>query len=76
MPVWKSWVRIQLDSASIAQWLAYYIPDPAAQSSIPSIPQNILEEKFVDTAEVNQPRYLEESGQRLENVDSTHLVPG
>ena len=29
---------------------------------------------MIDVAEVNQRRWLEESGQRLENVDGTHLV--
>ena len=35
---------------------------PAAPGSIP------------DVAEINRRRWLEESGQRLENVDRTHLV--
>ena len=43
-------------------------------SSIPSIPKN-SEEKIVEVAKVNQWRCLEESGQLLENVDQTHLVP-
>ena len=30
--------------------------------------------KIIDIAEVNQWRWLEESGQWLENVDRTHLV--
>ena len=30
--------------------------------------------KIIDVAEVNQQRWLEESGQRLENVDETHQV--
>ena len=30
--------------------------------------------KFIAVAEVNQRRWLEESGQWLENVDRTHLV--
>ena len=30
--------------------------------------------KFIDVAEVNQWRWLQESGQWLENVDRTHLV--
>ena len=29
---------------------------------------------FLDVAEVNQHRWLEDSGQWLENVDPTHLV--
>ena len=53
---------------SIAQWLAYLLPDPAALGSIPSIP------KLVNVAEFNQRRCLEESGQWLENVVQTHLV--
>ena len=34
--------------------------------------QNIFRGKIVDVAEVNHRRFLEESGQRLENVDPTH----
>ena len=58
---------------SIAQCLAYLLLDPAAQCSIPSIPQKVSERKIV-VAEVNQLRGLEESGQWFENVDQTHLV--
>ena len=54
---------------SIAQWLAYLLPDPAALGSIPSITKNISEEKNVDVAEVNQRHGMEERGQWLENVD-------
>ena len=50
------------------------LPDPAAPGLIPSIPQNFTEENIVNVAEVNQQRCIEESGQRLENVDQTHLV--
>ena len=50
--------------------------DPAAPGSIPSIPEKISEEKFVDVAEVSQRRCLEKSEQWLENVDRTHLVLG
>ena len=32
------------------------------------------EEKIIDVAKVNQRRWLEESGQWLENIDPTHLV--
>ena len=32
------------------------------------------EEKIIDVAEVDQQRCLEESGQRLENVDQSHLA--
>ena len=39
---------------SIAQWLAYLLPEPAAQGSIPIIPEIFSEEKNVDVAEVNQ----------------------
>ena len=49
------------------------LPDPAASSLIPSIPQKIRD-KIVDVAEVNQWNCLEEGGQWLENVDQTHLV--
>ena len=63
---------------SIAQWLACLLPDPAALGSIPSIPKYFSDKTIVDAAEVNQLRYLEESGQWLENVDLNHraLVSG
>ena len=54
---------------SIAQWLAYLLPDPAGLALNPSIPKLLSEEKIVNVAEVNQQRCFEESGQRLENVD-------
>ena len=53
---------------SIAKWLACLLPDPAAPVSIPSI-----QGEMINVAEVNQRLWLEESGQRLENVDRTHL---
>ena len=53
----------------IAHWLAYLLPDPAAFGSIPSIPKKISEEEIIDTAQVNQQRWLEESGLWLENLD-------
>ena len=34
----------------------------------------LSDEIIIDIAEVNQQRWLEESGQWLENVDQTHLV--
>ena len=40
----------------------------------PSIPKTISEEKNVDVAEVNQRHCIEESRQRLDNVDLIHLV--
>ena len=52
---------------SMAQWLAYLLPDPAALGSIPSIP-------IIDIVVVNQQRRLHESGLWLENFDRTHLV--
>ena len=36
--------------------------------------QENSEEKIINVAEVKQRRWLEESGQWLENVDQTHLV--
>ena len=45
----------------------------AAPVSIPSIPE-ILRGKIINVAEVSQQRWIEESGQCLENVDWTHLV--
>ena len=50
------------------------LTDPAALGLIPSITKNIFEEKIVDVDEVNQWHCLEEIGQRLENVDQTHLI--
>ena len=50
---------------SIAQWLAYLLPDPAATDSIPSIPDIFWEEKIVKVAKVNQWPCIEESGQWL-----------
>ena len=41
------------------------LPDQVAPGSIPSIPKKILRKKIVDAAEVNQLRFLEESGQWL-----------
>ena len=65
-------------SGSIAQWLACLLPNPAALGSISSIPKYFSDKTIVDAAEVNQLRYLEESGQWLENVDLNHraLVSG
>ena len=57
-----------------AQWLGYFLTDPAALGSIPSIPKLFSEEKIVDIAEVNQLGCFVESGQLLENVDQRHLV--
>ena len=59
---------------SIAQWLAYLLPDPADRGLIPSVPKKIKRKKFINVAEINQQRCLEESGQWLENVDQIHLV--
>ena len=36
--------------------------------------QNCCRGKIIDVAEVNQRRWLQESGPWLENVDRTHLV--
>ena len=58
---------------SIAKWLAYLLPDPATPGLIPSIPKK-FQIKIVDVTVVNKQRWLEESGQRLQNVDQTHLV--
>ena len=59
---------------SIAQWLGFLLPDPAAPGSLCSIPKKNSEEKSINLAEVNQWCWLEESGQWLENLDLTHLV--
>ena len=45
----------------------------AAPGTIPSIPKK-FSGKIINFAEVNQLCWLEDSGQRLENVDRTHLV--
>ena len=54
--------------------MAYLLLDPAALGSIPSIPQKNSQEQIVDVAEVNQWRWLEESGQWIKSVDQTHQV--
>ena len=59
---------------SIAQWLANLLLGLAAPGLIPSIPKKNFRGKIIDVGEVNQLRWLEESGQWLENVDRTHLV--
>ena len=64
-------LRVVIAGGSIAQQLAYLLPEPAAPSLIPSIPKKISEEKIIDVAEDNQQRWLKESGQWLENVDRT-----
>ena len=48
---------------SIAQWLAYLLPDPDAPGLIPSILTKISDEKIINIAEVNQQHWFEESGQ-------------
>ena len=45
---------------SIAQWLVYLIPDPAAWIRLPALPKN-FRGKNVDVAEVNQWLCSEES---------------
>ena len=47
---------------------------PADPGSIPSVPPKKFRGKIINVAEVNQRRWLEESGQWQENVDQTHLV--
>ena len=42
-------------------------------ASHPAFPKN-FKGKIINVAEVNQRRWLEKSGQWLENVDQTHLV--
>ena len=51
---------------------------PSCPGFIPGIPKYFSDKTIVDAAEVNQLRYLEESGQWLENVDLNHraLVSG
>ena len=50
------------------QWLAYLLPDPASLGWFPVFTKN-SEKTIVTVAEVNQRPCLEESEQRLENVD-------
>ena len=66
----KKMLCLGWEGGSIAQWLAYLLPDPAAPGLIPSVPRK----KIVDIAEVNQPGCLVERGQWPENVNRTHLV--
>ena len=48
------WESLWDIGGSIVQWLAYLLPDPAAPSTIPTIPPNISVENILDVAEVNQ----------------------
>ena len=59
-------------ASSIAQWLAYLRPDPAAPGSIPSFTGILSDQKIIDVAEAIQWRRLKESERWLENVDRTH----
>ena len=59
---------------SIAQWLAYLLPDPAAPGLIPSNPEIVSDENIVGVAQVNQRSCLDESGQWLENNAQTHVA--
>ena len=56
----------------VAQWLAYLLLDPATGGLIPIFP-HFFRGKIINIAEIYQWLWLEESGQRLENVDWTHL---
>ena len=47
---------------------------PAAPCLIPNFPQKKFSGKIVDVVEVNRWCWLDENGQRLENVYRTHLV--
>ena len=51
---------------------AYLLPYPSAPGSIPIVGEISFKRKVIDVAELNQPLWLEESGQWLENVDRTH----
>ena len=59
---------------SIAQWFAILASGSSCLGSIFKIPEFFSVEKINDVAQVNQRRWLEESGQWLENFDRTHLV--
>ena len=50
----QSGLEYGLMRGSIAHWLAYLLPHPAARGLIPSIPPENSEEKIVDVAEVNK----------------------
>ena len=43
-----------MPGGSIAQRLAFLLPDPAAPGSIPSVTKKNSDEKIVDIAEVDQ----------------------
>ena len=58
----------------VAQLLLFLLPDPAAPGLIPCFPKNLQKQQISIFANVNQQRWLEESGQWLENVDGTHTV--
>ena len=61
-----------LGGGGIAQWIAFALPNPAAQGSNPDVPNNLLSmlPRFIDGAAAQsisrQPR--------LNNVNQTHLV--
>ena len=65
---WNPW------TGSIAQGLAYFLPDPVAPGLIPSIHKKYSEEKIVDVSKGNQRRCSEVSVQWLEDVVWTFLV--
>ena len=46
--------------SSIAEWLAYLLPDPSALGSIPNVPKRIQRKTNVGVAEVYQWHWLEE----------------
>ena len=69
------YLSIYLSSGgSMARWVAYLLPDPAAPGLITSIPEIFSEEKIANVAEINQQPCLEKSGHWLENTNQTHLV--
>ena len=53
--------------------VAYLLLTQQPQIRLPVF-QKMFRGNIIDVAEVNQRRWLEESGQWLENVDRTHLV--
>ena len=59
---------------TMLQWLAYLLPNPDAQWSMPRVTEIFSEEIIDNGSEVNQRHSLEESGPWLEIVNRTHVV--
>ena len=64
----ESWISWREEGASSLHRGSTLASHPAAPGLISSIPKKYFSGKLIDVAEVNQWRWLEERGQRLENV--------